>query len=178
MVHGVAKRHDATLEIDSEVGKGTTFRLGFAVADAPTKADDAPAENSTAVNSLRVLLVDDDPIVLEVMQFALLQEGHSVVSANGGKEAVTAFEEAFGKSEPINVVITDLGMPNMNGLEVAKAVKAISQSTPVILLSGWGRRMDANDEASSNLDFILCKPPRMPELRAALQGCARIADCA
>ncbi|MFZ1990441.1 MAG: response regulator [Alphaproteobacteria bacterium] len=175
MVHGVAKRHDANLEIDSAQGKGTTFRLDFAVAGTQEEgANSASALETNTAPPMNVLLVDDDPIILEVMQSTLEADGHKVVAANGGREGVTAFADALDRHEPINVVITDLGMPNMNGLEVAKAVKTLRSGTPIILLSGWGRKMDAEHDSLGQVDFTLAKPPKLPDLRAAMVACSKL----
>jgi CheY-like chemotaxis protein len=65
-------------------------------------------------------------------------------------------------------VITDLGMPNVDGRTVAAAIKAAAPDTPVILLTGWGQRMQGDGELPEHIDRVLSKPPRLPELRAAL----------
>jgi DNA-binding response OmpR family regulator/signal transduction histidine kinase len=173
MVHGVAKRHDAALEIESVSGQGTIFRLDFAASSAAWSLSQTEQDKPDAIEALKVLLVDDDSFVLEVMQATLESEGHVVIAASGGSEALELFKSALESPEPIDVVITDLGMPNMNGVEVARALKALSDSIPIILLSGWGRRIVADEDKSAHFDFTLSKPPRLPELRAALAGCVR-----
>jgi CheY-like chemotaxis protein len=69
------------------------------------------------------------------------------------------------------VVITDLGMPSVDGRQVAGAIKAASPSTPVILLTGWGRRLAADGQTPPHVDCVLAKPPKLAELRTALYEC-------
>jgi CheY-like chemotaxis protein len=71
-------------------------------------------------------------------------------------------------SAPFDAVITDLGMPYVDGHKVAGAVKAVSPHTPVLLLTGWGRRLIADNESPPHVDAVLGKPPKVLELRAAL----------
>ena len=69
---------------------------------------------------------------------------------------------------PFALVITDLGMPYVDGRKVAASVKAASAQTPVILLTGWGKRLLAENDIPPHVDRVLSKPPRLPEVRAAL----------
>jgi CheY-like chemotaxis protein len=68
-------------------------------------------------------------------------------------------------------VLTDLGMPYLDGRQVASFVKGASPSTPVILLTGWGQRLIADNDAPQYVDRVLSKPPRLRDLREALRGC-------
>jgi YesN/AraC family two-component response regulator len=65
-------------------------------------------------------------------------------------------------------VITDLGMPNVDGLQVARAIKMREPTTPVVLLTGWGRRMTNGDDGAANVDYSMGKPPQLDELREIL----------
>jgi CheY-like chemotaxis protein len=84
-----------------------------------------------------------------------------------------AFGSASARGDPFDVVITDLGMPRMDGREVARAVKEVSASTPVILLTGWGGSGGAGSETGARFDAILAKPPRLDHLRVALSRAIR-----
>jgi CheY-like chemotaxis protein/anti-sigma regulatory factor (Ser/Thr protein kinase) len=171
MVLGTAKRHAADVAIDSAPGKGTTMRLEFSRTGLADEA--APTVKiASAPQPMRLLIIDDDPFVLDSMRMVLELDGHTVVRASGGKEGVNAFRLARDRSEMFTAVITDLGMPDMNGNQVAEAVKAMSPSTPVILLTGWGQRLRKDNESAgdtdNNVDVVLSKPPQLDELRAAL----------
>jgi PAS domain S-box-containing protein len=175
MVFGVAQRHSAELEIDSAPGSGTTVRLVFAAPAAlsaePAAAAAAPSEVKAR---LRLLLVDDDPVLLKSLRDALETDGHAVLAASGGEDGIAVFRASLERAEPIDAVITDLGMPYVDGRRVAAAVKEASPATPVILLTGWGRRLVTDGEIPSHVDRVLAKPPKLREVREALAQLCRI----
>jgi len=119
-------------------------------------------------SSLRILLVDDDPLLLESLRDIFESDGHSVTAAEGGQKGIDEFFAARSRGEPFAAVITDLGMPDIDGRTVAAAIKSNSAETPVILLTGWGQRMQGDGELPEHVDRVLGKPPRLAELRAAL----------
>jgi PAS domain S-box-containing protein len=172
MVYGVVQRHSADFEIDSAPGKGTTVRLGFAVS-VGIAADAALLEAAPPVPSrLRILVVDDDPLILRALCEFLESDGHEVITANGGEAGIDAFSAAQKRSKPFSIVITDLGMPRVDGRKVASFVKGASEFTPVILLTGWGQRLMAEGDVPPHVDYVISKPPKLRELREALAFCA------
>lgn len=167
MVYGMAQRHNAELEIDSELGHGTTVRLSFAAAvNDSTSAIRLPTASGDT-RQLRILIVDDDPAIIASLRETLEGDGHRVVSADGGRRGIELFSAAQVEA-PFQLVITDLGMPHVDGRQVAAAVKALSPGTPVLLLTGWGQRLNEDNEALPNVDRVLNKPPRLRELRMAI----------
>jgi CheY-like chemotaxis protein len=116
---------------------------------------------------LRILVVDNDPLVLNSMRTVLEFDGHAVAGANGGQEGLDLFSAAFADAEPFMLVITDLTMPGMDGLQLARAVKTLSPATPVILVTGWG----AKPVHGADIDYVLGKPLRIQELRTVLKKC-------
>ncbi len=173
MVYGMARRHGAELEIDSAPGKGTTVRIVFAAA--PSSADEAGRQLTLGlpVRPLRLLIVDDDPLIIESLRETLRADGHRVTVADGGQAGIDAFEAARARGEPFELVITDLGMPYVDGRKVSATIKAASPNTPVVLLTGWGQRLAAENQVPPHVDRVLNKPPRLRELRAALAELAR-----
>jgi PAS domain S-box-containing protein len=169
MVYGVAQRHGADLNIDSRVGEGTTVSLHFPVPES-IPAGTAPAQPALQgrAGRLRILVVDDDPLLLKSLQHTLENDGHAVVTANGGQAGIDAFRAARQGGDLPAVVITDLGMPHVDGRKLAAAIKAESPSTPVILLTGWGHRLAAEGDIPDHVDQLLSKPPKLAALRAAL----------
>jgi CheY-like chemotaxis protein len=165
MVYGMVQRHSAGLEIDSAPGQGTTMRLVFVAASASSLTGQFAAPVLPS-RSLRVLLVDDDPMLLSSLQDILREDGHVVVPTNGGQVGINAFTTACERGEPFDLVITDLGMPYVDGRKVAAAVKTLAPATPVILLTGWGQRFIAARETPPHVDRVLSKPPKLSELRA------------
>ena len=169
MVYGMVHRHSAEIEIESAPGEGTTVRLDF-VASTATAGRRQGAEARVPMQ-LRILIVDDDPLVLKALRDTLENGGHTVTAANGGQAGIDRFREALDGAEPFAVVITDLGMPYVDGRQVAAAVKRSSPSTPVIMLTGWGQRMADQGDVPANVDCVLSKPPKLRELNAALVRC-------
>ncbi len=167
MVYGIVRRHSADIEIESAPDQGTTVRISFAV---PGTALEAQAPERTVVVAVpsRLLLVDDDPLLLKSLREILETYGHRVTSAGGGREGIETFQEALVGSEPFAAVITDLGMPYVDGRQVARAVKEASPTTPVLMLTGWGQRMTEDGDLPDHVDRVLSKPPRLRELNAAL----------
>ncbi|MEO8016855.1 MAG: ATP-binding protein [Pseudomonadota bacterium] len=170
MVYGMVQRHSAEIEIESALGRGTTARLSFAMA-ATSVVKDPTASLAAVPSGLRILLVDDDPVLLKSLSDTLQDDGHSITIATGGREGIAMFREASESQRAFSVVITDLGMPYSDGRQVAEAIKKISASTPVILLTGWGQRLQAEGDVPTHVDLVLAKPPKLRELRGALARC-------
>jgi PAS domain S-box-containing protein len=166
MVYGMVQRHSAELEIHSEAGVGTQVRLIFPIA--ATSASAAGATDVRPLGRLRILIVDDDPLILRSLQDALEKDGHLIGVADGGQAGIDKFRFEQQSNTPFDMVITDLGMPHVDGRTVATAVKSRAPAVPVVLLTGWGYRMQSEDDVPQHVDRVLSKPPKLPELRAAL----------
>jgi len=165
MVYGVVEHSGARIAIDSAPGLGTTVRLIF---PAPSAADSESMPVHCAVSALRILIVDDDPLLLKSLRDTLEGDGHSIVTAGGGREGIETFRSALERGQPFAVVITDLGMPYVDGRQVAAAVKEAAGSTRVVMLTGWGQRLASRGEIPPCVDRLLSKPPKLRELREAL----------
>ena len=168
MVFGMVQRHSADIEIESAPGKGTTVRLVFSVSAPVVTSTVRPSAPPLPAQRLRILLVDDDPLLIKSLRDTLEADGHVITATDGGQAGINAFAAAVKRREPFAVVITDLGMPYVDGRRVASAVKAASPATPVVLLTGWGQRLIAENDVPSDVDRVLSKPPKLYELRAAL----------
>jgi signal transduction histidine kinase/ActR/RegA family two-component response regulator len=166
MVYGTVQRHSGAIQIQSDLGNGTTVRLIFPVATraASPRIQQIPAK---VAGSLRILIVDDDPLLIRALRETLEDDGHSVATANGGQAGIDVFA-ALHKEKPFSLVITDLGMPHVDGRKVSAAIKALSPTTPVILFTGWGHRLVAEGDIPDNVDRVLNKPPKLHDLRTAL----------
>jgi signal transduction histidine kinase/CheY-like chemotaxis protein len=176
MVYGMAERHNAAIEIDTEPNAGTIVRLVFPVATPSELA--APAAQATRhkVPGLRLLVIDDDELLRQSMRAILEREGHSVSIAHSGRSGIETFSAAAQRGEPFQVVITDLGMPHVDGRAVATAVKSVSPRTPIILLTGWGQHLRDGNEVPPDVDRMLNKPANLTELRTALAEVAPMAS--
>lgn len=167
MVYGMVQRHSATLEIDSTVNVGTTMRLIFPIATQPLNTS-ITGSRPAITQRLRILTVDDDPLLVKSLKDALEADGHIVVAADGGQAGIDAFSNALKSGQHFDVVFTDLGMPYIDGRKVAAMIKTLSLHTPIIMLTGWGQRMIAENDVPLHVDRVLSKPPRLTDIRMAL----------
>lgn len=167
MVYGTMQRHGGEIEVLSAPGEGTRVTLSF-----PVSFDEGGHVTGSrpipVVPPRRILLVDDDPIVIQSTRETLAGDGHWVTAADGGQAGIDLFRAALAAGEAYQVVITDLGMPHVDGRQVAAAVKAARPDTLVVLLTGWGRRLVEEGEVPAHVDRVLSKPPRLRDLREAL----------
>jgi len=167
MVYGVVERHEGNIEIQSEPGEGTTFRLIFPVRAKLCEGHEAK-ENCAAIEPLQILCIDDEPLLRELIKEILERDGHEVEVSDSGQSGLDEFRIARERGRPFDVVITDLGMPYLDGRQVARALKQESPTTPVIMLTGWGAFMKEDGNTPEQVDGVVSKPPRSRELREAL----------
>jgi signal transduction histidine kinase/CheY-like chemotaxis protein len=168
MVYGMAQRHGAECEIESTVGSGTVVRLKFPLAGHDGAEDTHSIKVTAPMQPLRILMVDDDPLLIRSLSAELARDGHTIITASGGQSGIDTFLAAYSGAEPFDIVITDLGMPDVDGRKVAEAVRNAAPETPVILLTGWGEDAPSSPLRSAAINLILSKPPTLGELRTAL----------
>lgn len=161
MVFGIVKRHRGTLDIDSTVGKGTTFIV--LLPPDTTQTREVQQRTQGPSGPLRVLVVDDEPIARDVLTEYLTGDGHTVQTAVNGRDGIEKF--TTGQFE---VVITDRAMPEVGGDQLAAMVKEASPTTPVVLLTGFGDLMNAAGEKPDGVDLVVKKPIRLGTLREVL----------
>lgn len=170
MVYGVMERHGGRIEVESARGAGTTISLVFPVSTFIATGSVHPFNgDEPAMRPLRVLCVDDEPILRSVLIELFQTDGHEASAADSGETGLQLFRLAEKKGRPFDVVVTDLGMPHMDGREFAQVLKRESPATPIILLTGWGRIMEEQGDRPSGVDVVLSKPPRPHEVRRALR---------
>jgi CheY-like chemotaxis protein len=131
----------------------------------------APSSLPVTIPPQRILIVDDDPLVLKSLRDTLEAEGHIVTSTDGGQAGIDAFLDAYSRGDRFPIVITDLGMPYVDGRTVSSTVKRAAPETIVILLTGWGQRLVAEGDVPAHVDRVLGKPPKLREIREALARC-------
>jgi signal transduction histidine kinase len=168
MVYGVMERHEGDIQIQSEIGKGTTFRLVFPVR-AQSHAMPEEKDSNGGIRPMQILCIDDEAVLRELLKEMLERDGHDVVLTDNGKAGLEEFRIATERHRPFDVVITDLGMPHLDGRQVAKTIKHHSPRTPVVMLTGWGAFMKEDGTGPEDVDGILSKPPRSRELRDMLR---------
>jgi len=161
VAHGIVQRHGGELSLRANDGRGTvvTVRLPQALAAAAS----APLE-TPAGPPLRVLVIDDETAVRDALADTLADDGHSVIQAATGKDGLARLAEGAR----VDVVITDLGMPDMTGWDVARAVRAQRPGLVIGLVTGWAVALEMNDDERRAVDFVIAKPYTVEALRAAL----------
>ena len=167
MVYGTVQRHGAGIQISSAPGQGTTFSIRIPVPDRAVDVQPTASIPQPSPRGLRLLVIDDDALLRKTLQETLEMDAHHVTTAADGPAGIDMFRNA-PPDAPFDAVITDLGMPRMDGRAVARAIKERSPTTPVILLTGWGQRPDAGSDALPHVDRVIGKPPKLRDLRGAL----------
>lgn len=163
LVKAVAERHGGTVRAEGQPGQGATFAVSWPAAQAVPLAP-APVPSAGGA-PLRVLLVDDDALVVGTLRNMLARDGHAVTSASGGRAGIEAARSA---QPPFDLVICDWAMPDLDGGQVAAALGALQPAPRVILLTG--RRPDTTPPGVAR---VLAKPVRAAELRDAVAFAAR-----
>jgi GAF domain-containing protein len=150
VAYGTIRRHGGEISVDSTEGIGTTVAFWLPSA-APTAAPPAAPAERKADRKGRILVIDDESSVLDIVAEVLTAHGHAVTVAHGGREGLLSFSAG-----PYDLVMTDLGMPDLNGWEVLRSIKESRAATPVLVLTGWGDTAEA--PAGLKPDGFLTKP--------------------
>ncbi len=157
--YGIIRRHEGSVEVQSEVARGTTFRMSLPVArnavrrPAGTGELKAPATNGEGETSARILVVDDEDHMRDLLKDILERDGHQVVQAAGGYEALSVLNETA-----CDAVFTDLGMPGMSGWELARAIRKQNRQLPLAVITGWGEAVGSHEQQAAQVDWLVPKP--------------------
>jgi signal transduction histidine kinase/ActR/RegA family two-component response regulator len=166
MVLAIAERHRGSLAIESCLGRGTTIRLTLPPADVSQEAS-AETRLERVNGSKRILCVDDDSRVLSSLDGLLRQLGHVVSTTSSPHDAIQRVA-----SREFDVIITDLGMPVIDGRQVARSSKQLAPKTRVLLLTGWADRLRIEGDVPEGVDQLLGKPVTKAQLQQAIDGVA------
>jgi signal transduction histidine kinase/CheY-like chemotaxis protein len=157
--YGVIRRHGGTIKVESEVGRGSTFRVvlplvgcaGLSAGEgAQGRANEAPNQKCSMT---RILVVDDEDPVRELLRDILEDEGVEVTLAANGAEALARFEPGR-----FDAVLTDIGMPGMNGWELLRHVSERDQRVSLAVITGWGELVSTHEEKAARVEWVLTKP--------------------
>jgi len=163
VAYGIMERNQGGIQVLSAPGRGTTFTLRFQAAPTDLPTREAPTSTRPSVPR-RILVIDDELVVRSTIVDLLRASGHTVTEAADGAAGLLLLPDA-----PVDLVITDLGMPEVTGWDVARAVKARTPRLPVILLTGWGDQAAAGAGDEKRLvDNIVAKPFRLEDLLRAI----------
>jgi signal transduction histidine kinase len=169
VTYGIVRRHGGELVIDTAPGAGTRVRIKLPAAGTPAARRVVQPDEPAVTSPLRILVVDDEREVRDVVVEILAAQGHEVVQAAGGPEGLAYLDRGV----PVDLVLTDLGMPGMTGWEVARAAKQRRPTLRVGLLTGWGEQPTAKPEDRAAADFVIAKPVTVDGLKAAIAGVRR-----
>jgi CheY-like chemotaxis protein len=157
--YGIVRRHEGIILVESEVGRGTTFRIRMPIAEGVTaihttdQVPDATPFTAPLPRHTKILVVDDEEYVRELVSDILESEGYSVTLASSGSEAL-----AFYDSLEFDAVFTDIGMPGMNGWEFARAIRERSKRIPIAVITGWGEAVGSTEQKEAQVDWVVAKP--------------------
>ena len=165
---GIIRRHEGSVEVESEVGNGTKFKIILPKAEV-TEVPDLVAEiarlpletsNTSASRSFdgpqpKILVVDDEEPVRELLRDLLESEGCRVYLAPGGREALSLFAV-----QKFDGVFTDVGMPGMSGWELAHAIRQRNESIPIAVITGWGEAVGSDEQKQARVNWVVTKPFR------------------
>jgi signal transduction histidine kinase len=165
VVFGIVRRHGGRIDVETEVGRGTTFSIGLPLLESQTGTCAQPesAKAPESQRSLRILVIEDEEPIQRFLQAALTSMGHRPILTGNAGEGLAAFVR-----EPIDVVLTDLGLPGVSGEEVARIVHENAPDTPIVLVTGWGDQLHAEADSPQGVAQVLSKPVTLQTLTATL----------
>jgi signal transduction histidine kinase/CheY-like chemotaxis protein len=166
VVHGIVGRHQGRIDVQSEVGRGTTISLALPEAHPrPTGARTLPAPSARQpARTGQILVIEDEEHLRWMLVDALVNAGHAAKSAANGLDGLALFQQ-----DTFDVVITDLSMPERSGLDVARAVKQLNSRVPVIMITGWGDVVSPERIGDSGVDLMLNKPFKMDRVLGVVE---------
>jgi CheY-like chemotaxis protein/two-component sensor histidine kinase len=154
IAYGIVTRHGGKIEIESEVGEGSTFTLEFPSAKTfvSPKAIPKPEQKSKGKN-LSILVVDDEEDICDTLDQFLSKRGNKVKAIDNGAGAIKLIN-----SEYFDLVLCDLAMPNGSGFDVIKAINRLGKIPKIGIITGWGEKIKPIEEEGTKVDFVLKKP--------------------
>ena len=156
VVHGIVTAHDGDITVESSPGEGTTFRLYFPATETTAVVDDRDAgDYAPALAGEHVLLVDDNTDIVGMSSRLLEPFGYRVTSTTDSRVALKVFRRNPGQ---FSVVVTDLTMPRMSGIELARKLREIRADIPIVMMTGYSDSVTEETAADDGIDELIHKP--------------------
>jgi len=165
VVHGIVKSHGGGIRVASQPGRGTTFNVYLPVLEAETPRDTV-REGALPKGTERILLVDDEAVIIQLVQQSLESLGYRLVTTGSSREALKMVET---DPDQFDLVITDMTMPHMTGDILAKKIMDIRPQLPVILCTGYSSRIDRETAMGMGIRAYLEKPVLRRDLAEAVR---------
>jgi two-component system, cell cycle sensor histidine kinase and response regulator CckA len=167
MVHGVINRQGGKIEVQSKVGEGTTFNLYLPVVEQATAFDQVVNTTDLIQGSGHILLVDDESQVVQVTGELLTSLGYQVTGKTSAFDALALF---LKDPAEYDLLLTDLTMPELTGVELCKKIKAVRSDLPVVLITGYSEQLPREAADEAGVDQYCMKPVSMRELSAIVHN--------
>jgi CheY-like chemotaxis protein len=155
MVHGIMNEHEGAVELESELGKGTTVTCYFPAISADVTPREVPVVPGIRGRGQRVMFVDDEPSLVTVGVRRLTSLGYAVTGYSSVEKALEAFRMAPSE---FDIIISDFSMPAMNGVEFARAIAQSGNSVPFLLMTGYMDEMPEATLREARIGKVLQKP--------------------
>lgn len=161
MVHGIISRQGGRVDVRSEIGVGTEFEVFLPISREATRIDQVISTSDFLRGSGRILLIDDEVQVVQVTGELLSSLGYEVTARTSAFSALSLFEE---NPDGFDLILTDLTMPELTGVELSRKIKAIRSDLPVVLFTGYSDQVSQDDAVASGIDQFCMKPISLREL--------------
>lgn len=169
VVHGVVKSHGGAIGVESAPGKGSTFTVFFPVIESCCASQKEADPLSPPGGLERVLVVDDEPALAEMTKQMLIELGYNAVFSTNALEALDAFRHQ-PEEKPFDLVITDMTMPHFTGVDLARELSALHPEIPIILMTGYSEKIDADRAGEIGIASFLLKPVSLNKLAATVRA--------
>ena len=161
LVHGIIRDHGGIIKVETEVGKGSTFRIYFPAVREGTDHNRKNQVEQASPGTERILLIDDEASVVDVLREGLERLGYKVTASQDSGEAFQLF---CANPNGFDLVITDQTMPNLTGTDLAQKIFKIRRDIPVILCTGFSSMVDEESALAMGIRHFVMKPVELAEL--------------
>ncbi len=163
VVYGIVESHKGFIDVETEPGKGTAFRIYFPVLKHETD-NGAHQDDASGVDRGKrgnILVIEDEEMLRELLRSVLTSRGHNVIFANDGEEGLSTF---VGQKDGIDIVLSDLGLPKLGGEEVVREIRKLSKTAKVVVASGFIAPEVRDELEEMGVNYFIQKPYRTAEV--------------